>query len=131
MPATHSCVSVSEQLKNVRFILSVADQPLVATTIDQLADERRRKPGASFASAVQSSGLSPIRTTAERVLPSFNADFTIADLSSRMIEAGYQFRTKNVRDALGHLLKRLGRYGKVKLIKRGLAGKPSLYRVIG
>jgi hypothetical protein len=130
MPASHSYVSISEQLKNVRFVLSVADQPLVSTTIDQLAEERRRKPGASFTSTDQSSGLSPIRATAERVLPSFKADFTIADLSSRMIEAGYQFRTKNVRDALGHLLKRLGRHGKVKLVKRGAAGKPSTYRLI-
>ncbi len=136
MPLTHSYVSISEQMKNVRFLLSVSEQPLVATTIDQLAEERRRGLSAGSAfnqihgemqGAVARTGL---KKAAERVLPSLSADFTIADLSSRMAETGYKFRAKNIRDALGHLVKRLSKEGRIKLVKRGAGVNPSIYRVL-
>lgn len=134
MAVAHSYVSVSEQLKNARFVLSVAEQPLVATAIEQWLEEHRRKPTASGTDGsekrpvgVANGGL---LQAAQRVLPSLVSDFTIPDLHSRILETGYRFRSKNSRDTLGHLLRRLIRQGRVKLVKKGSGLNPNLYRVV-
>jgi hypothetical protein len=130
MPVAYSHVSVSEQLKSVRLVLSLIDQPLVTTAVEQWVEQRHRKPNGGPPAVNPAPVETSLARAADAALSSLTSDFTNSDLQSRIEQSGYRFRTKNPRDTLGHLLKRLVKRGRVKLVRKGSGFNPNVFRVI-
>jgi DNA-binding transcriptional ArsR family regulator len=133
MSAINSPVSIQEQLKNSKFIVSVANQPIVFTTMEQIVDSRRSKPGSvpitiAFADEVESQVGSNLRHAGLRALPPKGSSFTASDLVSRMKADGFRFNSKNPRDTVGQLIRRMIRDGLVELERKGTGGEQNLYK---
>jgi hypothetical protein len=135
MPTSDSSIPLSEQLKNARYVISVADQPVVAAVIAELGrrEHARHQPAPSPeiprpASKAHARHIT-LSKALDKALPPPKKRFTYLDLSRSLDETGYKFTAKNRRTAIGHILADWTQSGKITLVERGKGGNPNVYEV--
>jgi hypothetical protein len=71
-----------------------------------------------------------IKKNVLKVFPALHGrDFDYKDGLKALATSGYELAAKNPRTAIGGILRQLAAEGKLKLVKKGIAGNPSIYRV--
>jgi hypothetical protein len=132
MPARHDASQIIEQqislLKDLR---KLSRRPLFLETtkliIGQISNGSVQENGHELVPP-QPNWDTGLKTAVLVALPNVRGEFTYREVVTVMLQNGYEFQTRDPRNAVNGVLRHLVEKGALVEVRKGIAGRASVYR---
>lgn len=137
MPSRNPVQIVEEHLSALRALQKIARQPIALEVMRLVVQEHFGTSGhalqpVSTEHAVERRGAvweTRITEAVEKIIATLRGEFTYKEVIEALIADGYKIASKNPRTAVGRALMKLVGDGVIVLVRTGVAGHASVYRL--